>query len=93
MRLSLFEQQVIRDAVDALDSSAQVYLFGSRADPNKKGGDIDLLVLSQTLTEKDKRTLRWTICEKIGEQRIDIVLAKDNTSPFVRIALSEGIKL
>lgn len=40
MRLSSFEQQAIQEAVAALDPKAEVYLFGSRANSNKKGGDI-----------------------------------------------------
>lgn len=93
MRLSTFEQKVIREATSLLDPQASVFLFGSRADPSKKGGDIDLLVISKVLGEKDKRILRWAIGDQIGEQRIDIVIAKDESDPFVRIALSKGIKL
>lgn len=93
MRLSEFERQAILSAITKLDSQAQVYLFGSRVHPEKRGGDIDLLVMSKILGEKDKRTIRWAICDQIGEQKIDLVIAQDTSSPFVRIALTEGVKL
>ena len=40
------EQQVITDAVLSIDPWARISLFGSRADDTKRGGDIDLLILS-----------------------------------------------
>ncbi|MEI6807008.1 MAG: nucleotidyltransferase domain-containing protein [Myxococcaceae bacterium] len=93
LRLLEHEQKVIKESVLSLDPLAEVYVFGSRANPDKRGGDIDLLILSQSLQETDKRKIRWAICDQIGEQKIDLVIAKDQTSPFVRIALSEGVKL
>jgi predicted nucleotidyltransferase len=93
MRLSKQEQSAIVTAIHARDQQAEIYLHGSRAEVNKRGGDIDLLIFSQILGESDKRQIRWAICEIIGEQKIDIVIAKDTSSPFVRIALAKGIRL
>lgn len=93
VRLSAHEQQVIKDSVFRHDPDASIYVFGSRVDNEKRGGDIDLLVLSHTLQESDKRKIRWAICDQIGAQKIDLVIASDESSPFVRIALAEGVKL
>jgi predicted nucleotidyltransferase len=59
-----------------------VYLFGSRIDDNKKGGDIDLFI-----TNKEKSNL--TILSKvefltelkliIGDQKIDVILDNSHT--------------
>ena len=70
-----------------------IYLFGSRVDDQKKGGDIDLLILSQTLMPSDKRAIRGELWQSIGEQKIDLVIAHDTSEPFVRIALETGVRL
>ena len=93
MRLTDFEVSSIRQTVHALDTDAKVYLFGSRADDDKRGGDIDLLIISDRLSSADAGRVRWLLWELIGEQKIDIVIAKDDSEPFVRIALKEGVLL
>lgn len=45
MRLKDFERNAIVSAIKERDLAARVFLFGSRVDDTKKGGDIDLLVL------------------------------------------------
>jgi predicted nucleotidyltransferase len=49
MRLAPNEHEMIRAAIHQQDALAAVYLFGSRADDRARGGDIDLLVLSQKI--------------------------------------------
>lgn len=94
MRLQEYEIKSIREVVSAFDKNAKIYLFGSRVDDKKRGGDIDLLLISNTLTFRDKRRIRVGLNEKLGEQKIDIVIAKEGQdNPFVRIALNEGVLL
>lgn len=93
MRLKNSEQAAILYAVQQLDLNADVYLFGSRVDDTKKGGDIDLLILSAILTRDDKRAIKSKLYDLLGEQKIDIVLAVDDSEPFVKLALGTGVKL
>ncbi|MGZ3743469.1 MAG: nucleotidyltransferase domain-containing protein [Pseudobdellovibrionaceae bacterium] len=93
MRLSSNEKQAILDAILKFDSEAEVYLFGSRTDSFKRGGDIDLLILSKKLSEDYKRLIRNDICDRIGEQKIDVLIAENESSPFIRKAKRNGIKL
>src|SRR5262245_57570848 len=53
MRLQHQEVEIIKEAILRLDPRARVFLFGSRVDPTRKGGDIDLLILSQCLKDID----------------------------------------
>ncbi len=93
MRLKQKEIQNIKDVVREYDPDAQIYLFGSRADDTKKGGDIDLLIFSGILSEHDKRRIRLNLYDRLGEQKIDIIIARDLTGPFIRMAYEEGVAL
>jgi uncharacterized protein len=93
MRLSASEISVIKAAVAELDPFARVYLFGSRVDDAKRGGDIDLLIMSDLLTGDDRRKITARLWEELGEQKIDIVIAADTEDPFVRIAFAKGVEL
>ena len=90
MRLSDFEISAIRKTVSERDVDARVYLFGSRVDDARRGGDIDLLIMSDLLTSNDRGAIRWRLWELIGEQKIDIIIAKDTSDPFTRIAFQQG---
>ncbi len=92
MRLSDHEIKAIKESVAHFDPGALIYLFGSRADDSKRGGDIDLLILSETLTSKEKRMIKLDLYNKIGEQKIDIVISKTGVeSPFVKLAINGGV--
>ncbi len=46
MRLTPRQQQIIREAArDVFGTEARVWLFGSRVDDSRRGGDIDLYYL------------------------------------------------
>lgn len=50
MHLTTFEVKVIQQNVKTVfGDAAKVYLFGSRVDDSKKGGDIDLYVVARKL--------------------------------------------
>ncbi len=93
MRLTDRERNTIVSAVHHYDAQAQVYLFGSRVDDAKRGGDIDLLVRSASIGPAERRRIRRTICDAIGEQKIDILIAADLDDPFTRVAQRSGVLL
>ena len=90
MRLRQEDRHAIIKAVTGLDPAARVYLFGSRVDDHAKGGDIDLLVFSEKLGWKDKLTLKKAIFSEVEEQKIDIVLTRDGSEPFVQYVLPQS---
>ena len=75
--------------------SAKVYLFGSRVDNEKRGGDIDILIIGERiLSLQEKRDIKISFYKKFGEQKIDLVsFENDDPVPFKKIAESEGILL
>ena len=48
MRLTVNEITLLKEKLALLSREAKLYLFGSRVDDSKRGGDIDLLVVSFT---------------------------------------------
>lgn len=94
MRLEKEQINVLKNKLRSLSSNAELYLFGSRVDDTKKGGDIDLLVVSDDITKKDLRHLRVEFFKYFGEQKIDIVLDNGELkSPFVRHIMKKAILL
>jgi predicted nucleotidyltransferase len=93
MRITDYQHKAIKEVITQRDVQAKIYLFGSRTDEHRRGGDIDLLILSEILTERDRRALRVALFERLGEQKLDLVIAKDLSSPFVRMAYSKSIPL
>lgn len=93
MRLTEEEAKIIKEVVFHFDNEARIFLFGSRTREEERGGDIDLLLLSQKLSIKDIYKIKSELWERIGEQQIDIILAKDDSKPFTRIALKEGVEI
>ena len=93
MRLSPEEQEAIRAVVAEVDGQAEVYLFGSRAREDQRGGDIDLLIMSRQIGSEDRRRLKLKLMDRLGERKIDLLIAKDTRQPLVRIARAEGVKL
>ena len=93
MRISEYEKEVIIDAVKSVDPAARLWLFGSRADNSKKGGDIDLGILSEKIDVMEEIEIRQKICDKIGEQKIDLVVSKDGQQAFFKHIVTRGILL
>ena len=97
MRLSDFEREAIKTCIKRyFGEESKIYLFGSRVDNAKKGGDIDIYVIAEykdineiLLKIKAKRCIK----NRIGEQRIDIVISKDTNSPIEKIARENGVML
>lgn len=93
MRLTEHEKTSIKSIILNFDPYARIYIFGSRADDSKKGGDIDILVFSDKITGSDRRAIKLKLYEAIGEQKIDLLIAIDATDPFTKIALETGVPL
>ena len=77
-----------------MDSKAKVYLFGSRVDDTKKGGDIDLLIISDKLEFGDKYKIYSKITHTLQDRKIDIIINNGvDTNYFINDALKNGTKL
>jgi predicted nucleotidyltransferase len=93
MRITDAEKDALVHSVRQADANARIWLFGSRLDDSKKGGDIDIAVLSPLIKIPERMRIRRTIMDRIGEQKIDIVVSSDGTDPFFRLAAETGIRI
>lgn len=83
MRLSQFEIETINIlAKKHFGQGTIVFLFGSRTDDKKKGGDIDLFIQNSNdrlLILETKIHFLAELKTKIGERKIDVVFDNANT--------------
>ena len=95
MRLSQDELNAIREEIQRLDAQAEAYLYGSRTGDDARGGDIDLLVVSEKLGFRDVVRLRTRILDRIGWQQLDLVVKRREqlSEPLAATALETGVKL
>lgn len=94
MRLDSHIQKIIKQSILHADENAEVYLYGSRTDDSKKGGDIDILVISDKISLNEKLKILNDIFSQIEEQKIDLLIAKNkNESAFVKYILKHAIPL
>ncbi len=99
MRLSPRQLTIIRDlAREHFGEGAEVYLFGSRVDDGRRGGDIDLFIdMPGIVQKKNEKTSQFTVAlqRSLGEQRIDIVVRDSGSRqlPIHDVARSTGVRL
>lgn len=96
MRLSGEDRQHIkRCAAEAFGADVRVYLFGSRADDSRAGGDIDLYVVPGDRDGLFHKRLDFLarLLASMEEQRIDVVVARDEARLIEREAMRTGVLL
>lgn len=95
MRINPEQIKTIIDiAHKVVGDDAQVWLYGSRLQDERKGGDIDLMI--QTLTPMsllDRAMIKVQI-ESVLDIPVDVLSTTfDSTRPFVEIARSNAVRL
>jgi predicted nucleotidyltransferase len=94
IRLSLEEIESIKRTIKKYDQDAKIILFGSRTNPEGKGGDIDLIVISKKIDDNARRMIRVELILTLGERKIDLIVT-DNPSKnlFTKIMVETGVEL
>lgn len=95
MRLQQKEiQAIVSVAKEIYGNGVRVYLFGSRLNDEKRGGDIDLLVRTDSEKRGVLARIRMIANLKkcLGEQKIDVI-GDHEDNLIVRNALENGILL
>jgi len=96
MRLVSAEVQLLKTKLSSLCSDAKLYLFGSRVDDSKKGGDIDLFIDSKTeIPLKNQMLFLKKLYKNATQRKIDLVVKSPSKQdmPIFKTALENGIEL
>ena len=94
MRLDKQELNAIRKAIANING--EVYLFGSRVDDTKKGGDIDILIFSQENAFRLSQQVSIKFFMEC-EEKIDVVVMNqyeltEEQSAFLNVIKMEKFK-
>jgi predicted nucleotidyltransferase len=95
MRLSQNQINTFLDKFYSIFGEGQIYLFGSRVDDSKRGGDIDLYLNPTNRTDLFQKKIKFLarVKREIGDQKIDIVFNEDSNRLIEKEALKDGIQL
>ena len=93
MRLGVDQVNAIKSAVKMVDANAEIKLFGSRIDDEKRGGDIDLLIDSSIMGWREVAKLRGLLENNLGEQKIDIILKSKSDPSFIQRIEADAVLL
>ena len=94
MRLTQKELNSIKTTFENIFNEGAIYLFGSRIDNSRKGGDIDLYISTKTKNNLVKKKIDFLVSlkRKIGQQKVDVVLDFGQNRLIDKVA-KEGIRL
>jgi predicted nucleotidyltransferase len=99
MRLTEYEIKAIKEtSVKVFGEGSNTYIFGSRVDDTKKGGDIDIFIETDKNTDIFENKLKFLVEleKKIGERKIDVVIKSadsDQNLLIYKIAKAQGVLL
>ena len=79
MRLTHYEREQIKAVFAQVFDQGTIYLFGSRVDDDKKGGDIDLWIDIPHDPDWFTKKVRFLarLKRRIGDRKIDVVFSED----------------
>ncbi len=98
MRVSELEKKLlVKAARKYFGTNSDIWLFGSRTDDLKKGGDIDIYIETDELDQLVMRRIQFKMELEnfFGDQKIDVVVHQRilPVQPIHEIARSTGIRL
>ncbi|SMO55736.1 Nucleotidyltransferase domain-containing protein [Balnearium lithotrophicum] len=94
IRLSQEEIRTIKDIITKYDPQAEILIFGSRTDLTKKGGDIDILIISKDIDYRIRRKIRVDLQLSLGNRKIDLIVTDNpEKTEFTKVAYKYGVKI
>jgi len=92
MRLTQSEITLIKNTIKKYINDAKIYIFGSRLDDSKKGGDIDIFIITdKKVTLQIEAKIKFFLEEELLKP-IDLVFHRDFEREIEKEAL-KGIEI
>lgn len=94
VRLKEEEIKAIKTTIKQFDPEAKISIYGSRTDLSKKGGDIDILIISDKISLQEQLKIKARLITKLGDRKIDLVIAKNpKETPFVEMIYNQAVEI
>ncbi len=94
VRLKDWEIDVIKKVIKSFDKNAKIYIYGSRANLNKKGGDIDILVISKNIPLEIQLKIKAKLIKFLGDRKIDLLIAKNKKETnFIELIYNQAVEI
>ncbi len=96
MRLTKEAANSIRQIVNQACADTEIWLFGSRVDDRRKGGDIDLYIETGTeMPMMEQLRLMSRLQRALGFRKIDLIIRTPHSPerPIFQTAKKTGMKL
>ena len=95
MRLDPDKATFLTSLIKTYLPQSKIYLFGSRVDESKKGGDIDILIIAEReLSREEKAKIEFAFFQRFGEQKLDLVsFRSEDQSAFRMLSELEAVAL
>ena len=94
MRLEKNEIEVIVATIDKIFNRTEVFLFGSRLDDTKKGGDIDLFIIPKERTNLFEKKIKVLAkLERLLHKPVDLIIHKNFERNIEKEILKSNIAL
>jgi uncharacterized protein len=95
MRLSVNQQQnILQTLYQNFGAATKVWLFGSRVDDSRRGGDVDLYVETSNVSNFMAKLRCKMVLEELLDLSVDLIVrdpGKDD--PIYTIAKTRGVQL
>ena len=95
MRLTPDQAETIRERIrSCMGPHARIWLFGSRADDSRRGGDVDLYVEPESLPDLAARLRCKSALADALDLNVDLIVRQSGRDlPIYRIAKQTGVAL
>jgi len=95
MRLKEAEITIIREVFLKVFGHGELYLFGSRVDDSKRGGDIDLYIVPSSTDNLAVKKIDFNVLLKknMQDRKIDVVIDRGRNRLIDTVARKTGVLL